>query len=85
MIIGVLIRILVKVNFGFVLAGNIFVAFGNVFIMNSPTMFSVTWFRPQLRIIVTSLAIFVTLVSGGLGALLSPFLVPENLTREDGK
>lgn len=77
---------MVKINFGFVLAGNILVAFGNVFIMNSPTMFSVTWFRPDVRIIVTSVAIFVSLVSGGLGALFSPFIVPENIEAiEEGK
>lgn len=79
------LRILVKVSFGFVLAGNILVAFGNVFIVNSPTMFSVTWFRPELRIIVTSVAIFVSLVSGGFGALISPFLVPEDLPTSEGR
>lgn len=83
--VGIGIRILVKVNFAFVVAGNTIIAFGNVFIMNSATMFSVTWFRPELRIIITSLAIFTSLVSGGLGALLSPFFVKENLPPELGQ
>lgn len=82
---GVGLRILVIYNFGFVVAGNTLIAFGNVFIMNAATMFSVTWFRPQMRIIITSLSIFTALVSGGLGALISPFLVKENLPPDIGR
>lgn len=81
-ILGVVIRIFVYVNFAFVLAGNIFVAFGNVFLMNASTLFSVTWFRPEMRLVITSLSVFTTMISGGLGALLSPFIVKEVLTPE---
>lgn len=77
-------RCLVKVSFSWVLAGNILVAFGNVFILNSPSQFSANWFRPENRLIVTSLAVFSMSVSGGAGALFSPFVVKSGLSQEEG-
>ena len=85
MIVGVIIRTFVDYDFIFVLVGNTFIALGNVFIMNAASQFSVTWFRPDLRLIVTSLAVFTTLVSGGIGALISPFVVKESFTDEEGR
>jgi hypothetical protein len=74
----------VKTSFTFVIVGNTIIAFGNVFILNSPSQFSANWFRPQTRLVVTTLAIFAMNVSGGAGALISPFIVKEDMTPEAG-
>lgn len=84
MIVGLGLRCLVRVDFNYVLAGNTVIAIGNVFILNSPSQYSATWFKPERRLLVTSIAVFCMIVSGGIGALISPFIVRENLSQEAG-
>jgi hypothetical protein len=74
-IIGMGLRCLVKTSFAFVLLGNTIIAFGNIFILKSPSQFSANWFRPQARLFVTSLAVFAMSVAGAVGGLISPFIV----------
>lgn len=84
MLVGLALRCLVKVSFHFVLLGNGVMAFGNVFILNAPSQFSAAWFRPESRLVVTSLAVFAMSVSGGAGALISPFIVKAGMGQEEG-
>lgn len=74
-VIGLAMRCFVKLSFSYVLAGNTVIAFGNAFILNSPAQFSANWFRASARLLMTSIAVFAMVVSGGAGALISPFVV----------
>lgn len=84
MIVGVGLRCLVKESFTWVLLGNILVAAGNAFMLNAPSQFSANWFKPENRMVVTSVAVFFLSVSGAAGALLSPFVVKSGLSDEEG-
>lgn len=46
-LLGCMIRCLVKVGFAFVVAGQVFCAIGQPFILNAPMKIATRWFMPQ--------------------------------------
>lgn len=66
-IVGVWLRAAIKVNFLYVVIGQVLAAAGNSFIIFSIAASSERWFSPQERTISSSWSIF----GGTLGALLS--------------
>jgi hypothetical protein len=81
-IIGLLIRCLININFIFAILGNVVIAIGNIFILNSPSQLAANWFKPEKRLLITSLGLFSTSISGGIGAFVSSMLIPKNLQPE---
>ena len=50
--------------------------------LNAPAKYSAIWYGPRDRIIVTSILVFISTISGAFGAFLSPYFVKNGLPIE---
>ena len=71
MITGLLIRLLINVNFYFFVAGTFVTSFGFCFMLNSPNKFAIAWFPIKEIPIINAICIFSVFSSDSLGAFLS--------------
>lgn len=66
--------------------GSALTAFGNIFIINTPSKFATNWFPIGSANLVTSLAVSFTILSVSIGAAAPGFFINENTsTVEDVK
>lgn len=64
-----------------VIIGSFFAAVGNIFIINSPSKFASTWFRPSVVARITTLGVMCTMGSMALGVALPPYFVNSKSTK----
>lgn len=73
---GVWLRLLLDVgNPEFCLLGSLLAAFGNIFILNTPSKLALNWFSSEKVNIVTFTGILATLLSVTIGASVPGFLI----------
>jgi hypothetical protein len=72
-------RTFVLKGFGWLIAGNVLAAIGNIFVLNCPAKYSAIWYAPKQRLLITSLVVLFNCISGAFGAFVSPFIVKPDL------
>jgi hypothetical protein len=78
-ICGVWLRVgIIQGNPGFVIAGTIISAMGNVFILNSPTILANNWFSASEMPGIISIAVLSNMVSIILGSCIPGFVIHES-------
>ena len=83
MMAGVWMRLLIETSLVPVIMGSFLEALGNIFIINSPSKFASTWFRPSMIAKVTTMGVMCNLASLGLGVALPSVFVNEESTKSD--
>lgn len=58
-----------------VIIGSFLASLGNIFIINSPSKFASTWFKPSAVARITALGVLFTMASMGLGIVIPPLFV----------
>jgi hypothetical protein len=76
---GVWVRLLVEEgNSTYLLMGSALTAFGNIFIINTPSKFATNWFPSSSVNLVTFLGVSFTMLSVSIGAAGPGFFINEN-------
>ena len=83
MIIGVLIRLLINVNFYFMFLGTFICSLGFCFMISGANKFANIWFPHQQIFLVSSICVFGIFTSDALGTFLSSYFIREDSTKED--
>lgn len=76
-IVGLLIRLLINLNYYFFLVGTFITGFGFCFMMNSPNKFAASWFPVQEIALVNSISVFAIFVSDSIGSFTSALFIKE--------
>lgn len=83
LIIGSLVRLLVNVNFAFIIVGSVINAIGNVFILNAPSKFSTNWYKPENRALVTTICTYAVIASPTIGVAIPSLFVDANSNKDN--
>ena len=81
-IVGLLIRLLISVNYYLFLVGTFITGFGFCFMMNSPNKFANLWFPVHQIPLVNAVCIFAIFASDSIGSFASAFFIKENATKD---
>ena len=86
MLAGAWLRMLVNVNFYFVIAGQTLMAFGQPFMMTAPAKLAGLWFSDSEQALATTLGSLAQPIGAVLGFILPlPFINDDDKTNPDGK
>jgi hypothetical protein len=75
MILGLLVRLLINVNYYFFCLGTLLCSFGFCFMISGSTKFANLWFPKSQIFLANSLCVFAIFGSDALGTLLSSFFI----------
>ena len=84
-ILACLLRLLILSSFWWTIASSLLIALFNSSLSSVGSKFSSIWFLPKERIIMTSILVFCSVTSGGLGSFISPQFVHPGLPIEEGQ
>lgn len=82
LVAGVWLRIFIVHSLVPVIIGSALASLGNIFIINSPSKFASTWFRPSVVARITAIGVLFTMASMGMGVVIPPLFVNESSSKQ---
>lgn len=82
---GAWVRMGVTSSFTWIIIGQTLAGLGQPFILNAPAKIAAVWFKPESRMIATTVLSVINILGVGIGFLIPSLFVEDNVSKEEGK